>query len=559
MQIIKSIAFAILALTLAACGGSVALVSTPIENIDSVPLKAQELSKEELKNWWHLDLVKDTVPGMSVQRTYDEIIKNRKGQTVIVGVIDSGIDIEHEDLRNVLWTNPGEIPGNGIDDDENGYIDDIHGWNFLGDIVGEQMEYVRIMLRLAPKFEDKPESAISTADRAEFALFKKAKAEYLKEKQDALNTKVQYESMIEVIKPAHEKVAQKLGKADYSREDLKILQEDPSFGREVFMLDQMFEFDDNIPNILKEINEGINYFSSRLDYHFNVNQDFRATLGDDPYDITDVPIGNNQVSGPDPKKEDAKHGTHVAGIIAAQRNNGIGLNGVAQNVQIMALRAVPDGDEYDKDIALAIRYAVDNGAKVINTSFGKFYSPNPEWVYDAIKYAAQNDVLIVNAAGNDGFDLDDDTIQVYPNDQTTNFDEFSNAFLTVGALAPDYGSEMVASFSNYGKHQVDVFAPGVEIWSSTPNNEYEFQMGTSMAAPAVAGVAAMLRSYYPQLTATQVKQIIMDSGLPSSQTVILGGEPDNKKPFSEISKSGKMVNMYNAFIMAEMLTNQQTQ
>lgn len=554
MQTLKSIAFSLLALLFVACGNTAALISTPIENIDAVPLKVQDLSDEELKSWGHLDLLKDTVPGMSVKRAYNEIIKKRKGQTVIVSVIDSGIDIEHEDLRNVIWTNTGEIPGNGIDDDNNGYIDDIHGWNFLGDIVGEQMEYVRIMLRLAPKYENKPESAISTADRGEYALYQKAKAEYLKEKQEALNTKVQYESMIEAIKPAHQKVVQKLGKEDYTREELKTLQKEASFGREVYLLDQMFEFDDNISNIIKEIDEGIKYFSSRLDYHFNVTKDFRSTLGDDPYDITDAPHGNNQVSGPDPKKEDAKHGTHVAGILAAQRNNGIGMNGVAENVQIMALRAVPDGDERDKDIALAIRYAVDNGAKVINTSFGKFYSPNPEWVYGAIKYAAENDVLIVNAAGNDGFNLDDDAIQVYPNDQTTNFDEFSNAFLTVGALDTRYGSEMVASFSNYGKNQVDVFAPGVEIWSSTPNNKYEFQMGTSMAAPAVAGVAAMLRSYYPQLTAAQVKQIIMDSGLPSKQIVILGGEPDNKKPFSEISKSGKMVNMYNAFLMAERIS-----
>jgi len=557
MQIIKSIAFAILAFSLVACGGSVALVSTPIQNIDSVPLKVEELSKEELKNWWHLDLIKDTVPGMSIQRTYDEIIKKRKGQTVIVGVIDSGIDIEHEDLKNVIWTNQNEIPGNGIDDDNNGYIDDIHGWNFLGDIVGEQMEYVRIMLRLAPKYEDKPESAISTADREEYALYQKAKAEYLKEKQEALGTKVQYESMLEAIKPAHQKIAQKLNKEDYTREELKSLQGDASLGREVFLLDQMFEFDDNIPTILKEIEGGVTYFSSRLDYHFNVTKNFRDKLGDNPYDITDAPHGNNQVSGPDPKKEDAKHGTHVSGIIAAQRNNGVGLDGVAQNVQIMAIRAVPDGDEYDKDIALAIRYAVDNGAKVINTSFGKMYSPNPEWVYDAIRYAAQNDVLIVNAAGNDGFDLDDEALTVFPNDQRGVSPALTNAFLTVGALTPKYGSEMIASFSNYGKTQVDVFAPGVQIWSSTPNNEYEFQMGTSMASPAVAGVAAMLRSYYPQLSAAQVKQIIMDSGLPSKQIVILGGETDNKKPFSEISTSGKMVNMYNAFIMAEILTKQQ--
>lgn len=556
MQIIKFIAFSILALSLVACGSTSAIVSTPIENIDTLPLKVQDLSENELKSWWHKDLTRDTVPGMSIERTYNEIIKKRKGQTVIVGVIDSGVDIEHEDLKNVIWVNRDEIPNNGIDDDGNGYIDDINGWNFLGDIVGEQMEYVRIMLRLAPKYEEKPESAISTADRLEYSLYKKAKAEYLKEKQEALNIKLQYESMIEVIKPAHEKVAQKLQKENYTAEELRSLNNDSSFQREVYVLEQMFQFEDNIPKIIDELESGIKYYGNRLDSHFNINKNFRETLGDNPYDISDVPHGNNQISGPDPKKEDAEHGTHVAGIIAAQRNNGIGMNGVAQNVEIMVLRAVPDGDEYDKDIALAIRYAVDNGAKVINTSFGKFYSPNPEWVYDAIKYAAENDVLIVNASGNDGFDLDDDEIQVYPNDQTTNFDEFSDTFLSVGALNTSYGSDMIASFSNFGKNQVDVFAPGVQIWSTTPNNEYEFQMGTSMASPAVAGVAAMLRSFYPELSARQVKQIIMDSGLTSNQTVILGGEENNKKPFSEISKSGKMVNMYNAFIMAEKISQQ---
>lgn len=552
----KTFAIAALSAVLYSCGGSAALVSTPIENIDTMPLKTQELSDEELKSWWHMDLVKDTVPGMSVIRTYDEIIKNRKGQKVIVGVIDSGIDIIHEDLKNVIWVNRDEIPNNGIDDDGNGYIDDINGWNFLGDIVGENMEYVRIMRRLAPKYEGTPESAISTADRAEYALYKKAKAEYLKEKQEALNNKMQYESIVSQVKPAHQKVSQKLGTEDYTSGDLQPLKKDPSFQREAMILEQMFSIDDNIPAIIDQLEEGIEYFSTRLDNHFNVETDFRAVLGDNPYDINDSPNGNNQVAGPNPLKKDAKHGTHVAGIIAAERNNGIGMDGVARNVEIMALRAIPDGDEYDKDVALAIRYAVDNGAKVINASFGKFYSQNPEWVFDAIKYAAENDVLIVHASGNDAFDLDDDEIQVYPSDQTTNFDEFSDAFLSVGALNTSYGSDMIASFSNYGKNQVDVFAPGVEIWSSTPNNEYEFEMGTSFASPAVAGVAAMLRSYYPQLSAAQVKQILMDSGISSTQTVILGGEPDNKKPFSEISKSGKMVNMYNAFIMAEKMVSQ---
>ena len=224
------------------------------------------------------------------------------------------------------------------------------------------------------------------------------------------------------------------------------------------------------------------------------------------------------------------------------------MDGVAKNVEIMVLRAVPDGDEYDKDIALAIRYAADNGAKVINTSFGKYYSPHPEWVWDAIKYAAKKDVLIVNAAGNEAFDID--TIQVYPNDQEGTGPEITDNLLTVGALNYEYGSGLVANFSNYGKSSVDVFAPGVEIWSTTPLSTYEHLQGTSMASPAVAGVAAMLRSYYPKLSAKQVKSILKNSGLTTKTSVVLGGDSSKKEAFSDISTSGKMVNMYNAFILA---------
>lgn len=227
------------------------------------------------------------------------------------------------------------------------------------------------------------------------------------------------------------------------------------------------------------------------------------------------------------------------------------MDGIAQNVQIMVLRAVPDGDEYDKDIALAIRYAVDNGAKVINTSFGKGFSQNPEWVYDAIKYASKHDVLIVNAAGNDGLDLDKTKNVTYPNDQLDNTTEFSSTFLTVGALAPKYGGELIADFSNYGKSNVDVFAPGVRIYSTTPNNTYEFNSGTSMASPATAGVAAMLRSYYPKLKASRIKEIIMSSGL-TTTTAVAVPESSSSKPFNALSKSGKMVNMYNAFKLAEL-------
>jgi cell wall-associated protease len=538
---------------LAGCGSTIIpSLSLPMEGPESPAAKTAELTEAELKAWSSKDLQNDTIPGMGVDRTYQEIIKDKVGTTVIVAVIDSGIDIEHEDLKNVMWVNPKEIAGNNIDDDKNGYVDDIHGWNFLGDIVKENMEYVRIVRKLKPKYDGKTQASVSAVDSAEFALYQKANQEFSKEIEQTTASASRYASMLGRLKPAHAAISEKLGKEDYSKEDLSGI-EDPEGEQidQIAMLTQMLNFSDDIPSFIERIQGGVSYFEGRLNSHFDTTTDFRSAIGDDPYDNTDPYYGNNDVDGPDPKKKDAKHGTHVAGIIAAQRDNGVGMNGVAQNVQIMAVRAVPDGDEYDKDIANAIRYAVDNGAKVINTSFGKYYSTRPQWVWDALAYASDNDVLIVNAAGNEGTDLD--TIQVYPNDQVGVGAEVSDTFLTVGALNYKYGSDLLATFSNYGKVNVDVFSPGVKIWATTPLDTYEYLQGTSMASPNVAGVAAMIRSYYPKLSAKQVKQILMDSGLSVKMDVVLGGDPENKDSFENISTSGKMVNMYNAFIMASKM------
>jgi len=553
MNILKtSILATASALVLSACGGVAPITSTPVENIDSVPLKITELTDAEMQMWNLADLTTDTIPGMSVNRAYSELLKGKKGKEVIVAVVDSGIDIEHEDLKNVIWTNPKEIAGNGKDDDNNGYIDDIHGWNFLGDIVAENMEYVRIIRKLKPKYDGKTETSISAADRAEYALYNQAMAEYEKEAQQVQAQTAQYTGIISQLKPAHAAMTTKLGKADYTKEDLAaITNTTEAEQQQIAMLTQMLGYADTIPAFIENIEGGVAYFQGRLDGHFNMTTDFRGVLGDNPDDLTDAVYGNNDVDGPDPKKADAKHGTHVAGSIAAQRNNGIGMNGVADNAKIMVLRAVPDGDEYDKDIALAIRYAVDNGAKVINTSFGKYYSTHPEWVWDAIRYASDNDVLIVNAAGNEGIDLDGK--QVYPNDQELVGTEISDTFLTVGALNYKYGGELVANFSNFGKTSVDVFGPGVKIWSTTPLNTYEYLQGTSMAAPNVAGVAAMVRSHYPNLSAKQVKKILMDSGVSTKTQVVLGGDTSNLNTLPMVSTSGKMVNMYNALIMASKM------
>ena len=518
-------------LTVYSCGPA-AIISTPIENIDNTPTKFNDLTELQKKSWGHLDLVTDTVPGMSLKKAYSEIIKNRRGKTVVVAVIDAGIDTNHEDLDDVMWVNTKEKPNNGKDDDGNGYVDDIHGWNFLGDTYNEQLEYVRLLAsgdKNNPRFND-------------------AQQEYDEESQKYGQMKVQYEMLLKQINESDKIVAAHLKKEVYTKDEVNAIQTtDPSLMRHVSIIQQTYGFGlgsiSETKNLLAKDLDQIKQFT---DYYLNKNFKGRKT-GDDPNDFSQTNYGNGNVN---PAVKDESHGTHVAGIIAAERNNGLGINGVANNVKIMSLRTVPNGDEYDKDVALAIRYAVDNGAKIINASFGKYYSPHRDKVKEALKYASQNDVLVVIGAGNESINLD--TKMSFPNDHDENGNEFINSCLTVGASEFKYGAEVVSSYSNYGKNNVDVFAPGTDIYSTYPNSEYEYSNGTSMAAPAVTGIAALIRSYYPKLSAAQVKQIIMQSGLPLKATVVVPGS-SNAKPFNELSKSGRLVNAYNALILANKL------
>lgn len=516
------------------CGSTGEILLTPEENIDAIPLKVSDLTEAEKENWGHLDLLKDTIPGMSVDKAYTEIIKNKKGKKVIVAVIDSGIDIDHEDLDDNIWTNTDEKPGNGKDDDNNGYIDDVHGWNFLGDGYNEQLEYVRII-------------ASGNTSHPDYAA---AKVEYDAEYTKWTQRKTQYDQVYEQVKGADETLTKHFGKEAYTQKEVGAIKtEDQALGQAKQIAQYMYSNDiDTMADAVEEIENAIKSINERLNY--NLNKDFKGRVnGDDPEDMSSKFYGNGNVK---PVKKDESHGTHVAGIIAAERNNGMGANGVANNVEIMSIRAVPNGDEYDKDVALAIRYAVDNGASIINGSFGKSFSPHSDWVRDAIAYASQNDVVFVHAAGNDSKNVD-----IEPNfpDDNVNGQEISDTYIRVGALAPKYGSSLLAGFSNYGKSNVDVFAPGAKVYSTTPENEYDTKGGTSMAAPAVAGVAALIRSYYPKLTAAQVKQVILNSGLDIKTKVIVGGNADDVKPFADIVKSGKIVNAYNALIMASKMAN----
>ncbi|WP_373496322.1 S8 family peptidase [Aquiflexum sp.] len=496
-----------------------------------------ELTEEEKKNWFHLDLLNDTIPGMSLDRAYREIIKDKKGVPVTVAVLDSGMDLDHEDLREVLWSNTNEIPGNGIDNDNNGYVDDIHGYNFLGESYHEQVEYTRI-LRLGIGDE---------------AYQEKAKKAHEKEFGEIAEGAMQMKGMVFFLEEADKFIIRELGKSTYEAADLNKIEPDNEMTEQIlYFLKEMLTYGEDMEELKEMVAEGITQMDGRLNYHLNLEFDGRKIVGDNPYDITDVGYGNGN---PKNLVKDESHGTHVAGIIAANRDNSLGINGVADNVAIMSIRAVPDGDEYDKDIALGIRYAVDNGAKIINASFGKSFSPNAEWVYDALKYAASKDVLFVLAAGNDGNDLDDPKNPNYPNDHKyIKGQEFVDNVITIGALISEFGENMVAVFSNYGAQNVDIFAPGDKIYSTMPENEYKFQGGTSMAAPMVSGLAALIRSHYPQLTANQVKKIIMESGIKPKLKVTVAGDPEKILPFDQLSRSGKIVNAYNALIMAEKVS-----
>lgn len=530
-------AFAILALV--GCGASKQVSNSIITStVISAPLNIKKnvpINENDLKRWSHLDIVKDTIPGMSVDRAYSELLKGKKGVTVIVGIVDSGVDIEHEDLKSVVWTNKKEIAGNGIDDDKNGYIDDIHGWNFLGDITKEHYEYERI---------------IKNKNLVDEKTYQDAKAIGDKKIADAVTGKTRTEQMLLTLNESDATLAKHFGKSIYTIDEVKaIVSQEPEIQKSKAAMEQMFSYGMPIADLKVGVTKQLNGFATALSGE-NLKTDYRKIIGDNPEDITDIKYGNNNVMGPD--KDGILHGTHVAGIVAQTRNNAIGGDGVANNVEILTVRAVPDGDEYDKDIALGIRYAVDNGAKVINGSFGKSFSPHKQWVYDAIKYAEKKDVLIVHAAGNDAKDID--FAENFPNDSEDKVTEFADNLITIGALNFEYGNKVVARFSNIGKINVDVFAPGVKIYATTPNDSYKYLQGTSMAAPNAAGVAALIRSYYPKLSAQQVKHILMDSGVAITEDVIVAGKSNDTRSFTTLSKSGKIVNAYNALLMAEKMS-----
>lgn len=515
------------------------------------------------QDWFLRDPETDKLQGLSVEKAY-ALLTGRPSRTVIVAVIDTGVDFNHEDLKDVMWVNEKEIAGNGIDDDKNGYVDDIHGWNFIGGKSGnvkqDTYELTREYVRLKPKFENVDEKKVPKKSKEEYQYwlvikerFTKAKSENEENYNSCSTQLTQYKSFSQNLSEAIVlvKTTYKLEKLSPAVVDT-IKSSNPKMRFAKYILGVIYEnegkdvdiekISDELKFIIDHNGEVCDNYKTAIEYGYNPDFNSRSIVGDDYANSTEKIYGNNDVKGTGPV-----HGTHVAGIIAANRKNNIGMKGIADNVRIMAIRAVPNGDERDKDIANAIRYAVDNGALVVNMSFGKDYSPQKEAVDNAVRYAESKGVLLVHGAGNDNDD--NDTKPSFPSRYYKDGKEAAN-WLEVGASAWGADTTLVADFSNYGKKSVDVFAPGVKIYSTTPANTYRDQDGTSMAAPAAAGVAALVMSYFPTLTAANVREILKQSSRKFDNLPVR--KPGTKEfvHLKDLSSSGGLVNAYEAVKLA---------
>ena len=514
-------------------------------------------AQEPPKNWFNLDPVQDQVNGVSTEKTYQELLAGKTSNKVIVAVIDSGIDIEHEDLRDVVWVNEDEIPDNGIDDDNNGYIDDVYGWNFIGGKDGENVdkdtyEITREYKRLRTKYEGKTADDFKKRERPEFEYWLEVKETYENVSGQAKSQSMMLGNIDRQLRRFKKFFEAYLYTDEVTFQDVqKVQSSDEVVMMGKGMLTQLYTMIDTtmaLETMIDLVGQDMEQIAQDAEYRYNLDFEPRKVVGDNPDLLAEVGYGNNDVSG---QGTDNFHGTHVAGIIAAKRNNGIGIDGVADNVEIMAIRAVPDGDERDKDVANAIRYAVDNGAQVINMSFGKAYSPHTEYVYEAIEYAEKNGVLLVHAAGNGAANNDEESN--FPNDYIGRKKTMSN-WVEVGASSWGEEANYIGNFSNYGKKNVDLFAPGVKIYSLAPNDDYQDAQGTSMASPVTAGVAALLLSYYPELSADQVKDILMKSVRSFNDLTVSQPGTGEEVLFKDLSVSGGIINAYEAVKLAESMT-----
>jgi subtilisin family serine protease len=549
----KSLPFvALLSVLLGACAPARPPVeSSPEPEAPAAPrpdpvTEPAEALVEATDRWWLLDERTDRYPGTSADRAYRELLGGRRpARTVVVAILDSGVDLEHEDLDDVLWVNDRELPGNGLDDDGNGYADDVHGWNFIGGPDGRHVhhdtyELTRLYAGLRHLEGADPDTLRGDA-KLEYQRFLEISREFQRERSTAVEQLTEMRQIERAVDHFVELLERAVGTDSLTIEavrKLRTMQPEVQQARQVYinLHDQGFT-----PQMIRE---QVDHLEDRVEYGLDPDFDPRPIVGDDYQDATERFYGNSSLEGPD-----AEHGTHVAGIVAAERDNGIGVDGIASGVRIMVVRVVPDGDERDKDVANAIRYAVDNGADIINMSFGKAHSPRKDVVDAAVRYADEHGVLLVHAAGNDAADVSEEPS--YPSRFYLDGDTASN-WIEVGASSWRAPSGLAAEFSNFDAERVHVFAPGTDIYSTVPNDRYKRNSGTSMASPVVAGLAALIMAYHPELTAQQVKRIILDSATRyPDREVRRPGSEEEMIGFGTLSATGGIVNAFEAMRMAE--------
>jgi len=511
-------------------------------------------SKSIPQDWFLRDPEQDSLLGVSSERAYETLLKGQPSRTVIVAVIDSGIDIEHEDLKRVIWKNEKEIAGNGVDDDNNGYVDDVYGWNFIGgkngNVEADTYELTREYIRLQAKYGSIEESKVNKKQKAEYESYLQIKSKFGKLKANNEQQYRLYANIYRNITHSIDTIKSIMKVEKLTAEEIqKFETKEPALlfakGFLLNMYKNMNE-GERIEDYIGELKEAVDYYEVIVKYGYNETFNSRDIVGDDSNNLYEKGYGNNDVTG-----ADATHGTHVAGIIAADRTNNVGIKGIANNVKIMPIRAVPNGDERDKDVANAIIYAVDNGAHIINMSFGKSFSPQKDVVDKAVRYAEQKGVLLIHAAGNDGENSDEE--KNYPTRFYNDGKEAKN-WIEVGASAWG-GEELVGSFSNYGKKTVAFFAPGVDVYSTVPGNKYKKESGTSMASPSTAGVAALIMSYFPELTALEVKDVLMKSTRKFDNLQVQ--KPDGgKTKLDQLTITGGLLNAYDAVKLAQTLSLQ---
>ncbi|MEL7269704.1 MAG: S8 family serine peptidase [Bacteroidota bacterium] len=523
--------------------------------------KTSPLSEKEILSWPIKDIVLDTIPGISLERAYSELLLPQKGDTIVIALIDMPVDINHPDLNPNIWRNADEIPNNSIDDDANGYIDDIQGWNFMGNPDGRNYVFMNYeYTRILKKYDYHPDRSNNTTqinfeNPREHQIFQKAVAQFNERKEFATYRIKKTDSLNKKYWKQKQFILEQVQKDTFSMEDLNNLEKKYADSPEV--LSTITAFKKNVSLGINDqwLKNALNQAEKRLEVMLGLDFDDRLVTGDDVTNPKDIHYGNSMVNH---NLNVLDHGTRMAGVLVSSFESKK-LEALMNHIKIMPLCVSGLGDENDKDMALAIRYAVDNGARVINISSGKYFSLNEDWVEDAIKYANENDVLVVASSGNRGVDLDDFENMKYPNDIDVNGNEFANNFIRVGSSGYVLDSTFVHPATNYGKTEVDIFAPGEKIRTTTAKKEaYTFSYGTSASAAMVSKVAAVVLIYYPSLTASELKEAILKSGIQYEVLIPKKEEEDNKEktPFSALSKTGAVVNAYNAILLAEEKLNE---